>query len=1020
MGDVSIKVGMRCRPFVCDDKLGVNLQQESEQSSSVELLNSKYTTNRFAFTWSWWSAYGWERRLKGDDQAVAKSMKLMGQGPVYQACGTSIKADLLDGNAVVIFAYGLSGSGKTFTVFGPDDPAAPVAWFKHPEPHDMWGVFPNMAYEIFKEKADGWKISMKYFQNVVDIVRDLMSPTCQENQYKQGMRKDKDGFMDVDWCSQAPLGSWDDLRNTFMTANGRKAIAPTQFNHQSTRGHCIMTLEVEKPHPEQEGVKQKGRMYVCDLAGTEPAGDIVYAKYETVKYPDGTVDHNFVGAHPDKVKTKELQDQGKKINLSLSEMAQFFMKMAQAIKQKKLKPGKSIPGCNSYFLCKFLKDTMLQAKTYLFCAIRPEVKFHPYTYATLGFAKNASVVKLSPKKATSNQSPAELKLLKELEAMKKLVADLKGAGGGGGGGDNDAVEKLKAELAAKQQALSEALNSQGATGASASASNQLVEEQKAEYGRRGILLKDFFKEDLPHLLNVDEDGFRNGRFVYPLTKDVTVFGPGNDVQPMSFQIVGNHCQIAKSGSEFIFSPLKGDGFINGVKLKAKEKKKLSHLDRVCFGNDMHMFYMPGGKGDPMTADDVAAEFRKAIQAQQSDSQKEFNAQMAKFEEEKKKWEEERKKAAQAGGDARPSDEAQKEMLQQKIAQAKMVVRQELMELVPKLKDMQKMMASIDRGNITCEATMLNTLAAESDGVPIVKVKVVNVSNGETIVLDPYEFNKVYVVLREQIAFLKGAIESGKSYELKAAHEPTFALFNHDFQLGTAIFFVEFLIYNFNSEEDDQEQVVSNVVSPHQDVGKLEVVWTALPPPDLNNPFDDDKPFDETLIEEISDEKDLIGKAWNYKIEIKGAHDLAESVVSSYCQYRFMGELFTTDVADTPSGSTNPDFNYKYVHTVECVTQEFIDFLQQPFHVSLFIRPHVADIPSDKISTDNAVVVGTLTGGKIQTNDPLARLKVENARLKAENTSLKEQNASMRKLLQNSSVQEALKKAKLTDKMVNGK
>ena len=38
--------------------------------------------------------------------------------------------------------------------------------------------------------------------------------------------------------------------------------------------------------------------------------------------------------------------------------------------------------------------------------------------------------------------------------------------------------------------------------------------------------------------------------------------------------------------------------------------------------------------------------------------------------------------------------------------------------------------------------MLNTLAAESDGVPIVKVKVVNVSNGETIVLDPYEFTSL--------------------------------------------------------------------------------------------------------------------------------------------------------------------------------------------------------------------------------------------------------------------------------------
>ena len=101
-----------------------------------------------------------------------------------------------------------------------------------------------------------------------------------------------------------------------------------------------MTLEVEKPKDEDENTKQKGRVYVCDLAVTEPAGDIVYARYETKKHEDGTVDHNFIGAHPDKVKTKELQDQGKKINLSLTEMAQFFMKMAQAIKKKKLKPGK--------------------------------------------------------------------------------------------------------------------------------------------------------------------------------------------------------------------------------------------------------------------------------------------------------------------------------------------------------------------------------------------------------------------------------------------------------------------------------------------------------------------------------------------------------------------------------------------------------------------------------------------------------------------------------------------------------
>ncbi len=61
------------------------------------------------------------------------------------------------------------------------------------------------------------------------------------------------------------------------------------------------------PHPEMAGMKQKGRVYVCDLAGTEPAGDIVFAKYEKKVFPNGDIEHKYLGAHEDDRKTKELQ-----------------------------------------------------------------------------------------------------------------------------------------------------------------------------------------------------------------------------------------------------------------------------------------------------------------------------------------------------------------------------------------------------------------------------------------------------------------------------------------------------------------------------------------------------------------------------------------------------------------------------------------------------------------------------------------------------------------------------------------
>lgn len=63
-----------------------------------------------------------------------------------------------------------------------------------------------------------------------------MSPVGKEMHYKNGMKKDPDGFTDIDWCSSAVLNSWDDLRRAFMAANARKAIAPTQVSCRAREG----------------------------------------------------------------------------------------------------------------------------------------------------------------------------------------------------------------------------------------------------------------------------------------------------------------------------------------------------------------------------------------------------------------------------------------------------------------------------------------------------------------------------------------------------------------------------------------------------------------------------------------------------------------------------------------------------------------------------------------------------------------------------------------------------------------
>ncbi|TMW64265.1 hypothetical protein Poli38472_012887 [Pythium oligandrum] len=995
---VTIKVSIRCRPFTCDDQLGVVLSQNGEEEGEVQLINSTYSTTRFAFSYAWWSAYGFERHVLGDPPE-AQQMTLINQQMAYDSVGLKIKEDLLGGNAVVLFAYGLSGSGKTFTVFGPDAVDIPEAWFKHEKPHPMWGIFPRLAYELFQDKQDGWKVSMKYFQNVVDTVRDLMSPVAQEQQYKSGMKKDPDGFTDIEWCQSVVLKDWNDLRRTFMAANARKAIAPTQFNHQSTRGHCIMTLEVEKPDPEREGMKQRGRVYVCDLAGTEPAGDIVYAEYKKVVFDNGDIEHKYLGPHPDPSKSKELQDQGKKINLSLTEMAQFFMKMAEAVKANKLKPGMSIPGCNSYFLCKYLKDTMLQARTYLFCAIRPEVKFHNYTFSTLGFAKNASVIKLQPKKASSAASPAERKLMAELEQMKLLVSQLKGenermgklraAAGGGGGGAEDAssdqVNQLNEMLAQKQRELERVLTGEsgGDDKKAKNPQDEFMKRQREEYGKRGIHLAHFEKETtLPYLINLDVDAYRSRRFMFLLDKPrVVIGGPNADIQPMALTIVESHCVLEKEeteGNEAIYvTAVNGDVIHNGTRLAKDVKQPLQVFDRLVMGNELMLFVYPGREppnAEPPSADDAAHEYQKALQqpvgnanasaAVDDTAMRELQEQMKKFEEEKANWEKRKAEMEAQGGSSAQANASESDEEAARLAElererlARQVNDQELREVLPKMLELKQIVHALNRDMLSFEtALQSSTAATSSDGktssstIPKVKIKVHNQLTDETIFLDVFEFVKAHALLKDEVAFLRNALMNNREYEAPAGHDPITLLFDNSFHVGSATTFPEYLLYNLETEPEESQLNVKLAVPPFNTIGKLQVNWKPLSDPDP------EKHDDDALVD-IESPQDLVGKSWTYKLTIHGATGLPLITDLAYVQYEFLGELFTTESVE--QNTRNPVFNYECVHHVSVVTPAFVEFLQNArVEFQMYVNPLIMDPPKDKIATSNPAIAAQL-------------------------------------------------------------
>ena len=139
-----LQVAIRCKPFTSSDKLGVVLRQKESKKAEIETINGDRQV-RLPFSYAWWSAYGYKDKIQPPIPEELENTELVSQKKAYESIGPQMKNELLGGHAIVLFAYGLSGSGKTYTVFGIDDVHSPLAWFNFKTPHDHWGLFPRLV-----------------------------------------------------------------------------------------------------------------------------------------------------------------------------------------------------------------------------------------------------------------------------------------------------------------------------------------------------------------------------------------------------------------------------------------------------------------------------------------------------------------------------------------------------------------------------------------------------------------------------------------------------------------------------------------------------------------------------------------------------------------------------------------------------------------------------------------------------------------------------------------------------------
>eukprot|EP00118_Oscarella_pearsei_P023233 m.274919 g.274919 ORF g.274919 m.274919 type:complete len:714 (+) comp40592_c0_seq1:491-2632(+) len=304
------------------------------------------------------------------------------QTDVYNATARPIVDFVLEGYNGTIFAYGQTGTGKTFTMEG--NRSVP----------ELAGIIPNSFAHVFSHigKSEGdatFLVRCSYLQIYNEEVRDLLD---KNHKTKKEVKERPDIGVYVKDLLSFVVKNMEDMEKIMTIGNKNRAVGSTNMNAHSSRSHAIFTVAIEcsvigadrKPH------LRMGKLHLVDLAGSER--------------------QSKTGATGQRLK------EATKINLSLSTLGNVISALVD---------GKSthIPYRNSS-LTRLLQDSLGgNAKTVMIANIGPAGYNYEETISTLRYANRAKNIK---NKAKINEDPKDALLRqyqKEIELLKKQLEE---------------------------------------------------------------------------------------------------------------------------------------------------------------------------------------------------------------------------------------------------------------------------------------------------------------------------------------------------------------------------------------------------------------------------------------------------------------------------------------------------------------------------------------------------------------------------------------------------------------------
>lgn len=365
----AVRVVVRCRPFSRREAIAgcENILEIDDKLGQITIRNPKAPPDEPMKVFTFDSVYGWNSK----------------QSDIYDDAVRPLVHSVLQGFNGTIFAYGQTGTGKTYTMQGvSNDP-------------ERRGVIPNSFQHIFTQisrtQNQKYLVRSSYLEIYQEEIRDLL---CKDNNRKLELKENPDTGVYVKDLSSVVTKNATEIEHVMNIGNQSRSVGFTNMNERSSRSHAIfvITVECSEIGPDGEDHIRVGKLNMVDLAGSER--------------------QSKTGA-----KGKRLKEAAK-INLSLSALGNVISALVD---------GKSthVPYRDSK-LTRLLQDSLGgNAKTVMIATVGPSHKNFDESLATLRYASRAKNIKNKPR---INEDPKDALLREFQEEIARLKAQLEERG----------------------------------------------------------------------------------------------------------------------------------------------------------------------------------------------------------------------------------------------------------------------------------------------------------------------------------------------------------------------------------------------------------------------------------------------------------------------------------------------------------------------------------------------------------------------------------------------------------------